>query len=1107
MPFIQFQFRRDTADNWASANPTLADGEIGIESDTGQFKIGNGLDNWTTRPYGGIQGDAGPAGPQGEPGANGIDANPDAVINGLLNITLNSTGDFIPGTDILQDLGSPTNRFRHVYVGPGSVYIGDNVITQAATGGLILPGVTRATGYYADDVDDEDQWGSNPVISGTVTVIDATRYEILAGQTPSANYSPAIYTVEKDDNRIDSVNIDVGGSGWTKSEADYARDNNMYATNVTGAIDNFNASDWVQIPFRVEIKAEDIEYEDMFGGGADLGSFTIDGNSLQVSSGTDIYVETYETGGDGESRLVLKPQDNGEENPSRIEGSYSVGIWANNTDSDNTHKWLFGTDGNLKLPAGGDIVDSNGTSVLGGSNGSGLPTITVPGEQGTTYKGLQVSYGMIHSNGSSFEYNVNKIVIYKPSVAVTTIDPTSSDDDFQVSGLGDSDVLAMFVLYGDTNGPKLLSTLQAFAETVIDSVILAEGQTGVYNTVDQMKTLFYSNYQTLASVADGLYTNFQFFIGGINNNFIVSADLSGQGSGSGFAVYGLSYNMSDNTVSVIGYDGGLDYVVGDVIVITGTSIQDAQSNPLATPDNDITITVTGVSELGQVQTFTVTGTLPRPTGIWPTNNIGDGGADQYDTANYISTNLATEISYNNGETVEDGTGAFGEGSSYSFVYDTAIFGLFATGSSATLIRTSGGSGADGDSITIAGNIYGPDTPPETYNNAVSYINIVSNIWAGPIVSFTHADYGDEVDILIADDGDGAGVGITRDTNNGIYNPYREGSWDSDVSPGGTLWNTDGWADFTDVETRTYLPLYAAFGFGGLGNKIVGAECVMYLPDNDKYYAVKFDSWTQNGNGGGFAYTRREIDVNNLQEGIRFSDGTVLKSAEGVGRVKLESPGSRRIEEAYGYKQVSVTAKNTINLTATASRSANGEYRFWVDSATTTIDDVLNDTVAAGIVDTTTIQFSLDNNTWYTFGGGTSFDGTERGYGVSLPVQNLNYSVGDTVYFRYQTGGAPVVWWSSADLPGGSSNFRGAIIDYHAYTGDSTIIGTIHIVDDDGEENITHTEVSSGSTDGENDDLWYVTNEGQIKYRRLDGNSSTLKVQWTAKVFYGSETND
>lgn len=39
---VRIQLRRDTAANWVSANPTLRAGEIGIETDTLKFKIGNG---------------------------------------------------------------------------------------------------------------------------------------------------------------------------------------------------------------------------------------------------------------------------------------------------------------------------------------------------------------------------------------------------------------------------------------------------------------------------------------------------------------------------------------------------------------------------------------------------------------------------------------------------------------------------------------------------------------------------------------------------------------------------------------------------------------------------------------------------------------------------------------------------------------------------------------------------------------------------------------------------------------------------------------------------------------------------------------------------------
>jgi len=43
--------RRDTAANWTAANPTLLAGEIGIESDTGKIKIGDGSTVWASLGY------------------------------------------------------------------------------------------------------------------------------------------------------------------------------------------------------------------------------------------------------------------------------------------------------------------------------------------------------------------------------------------------------------------------------------------------------------------------------------------------------------------------------------------------------------------------------------------------------------------------------------------------------------------------------------------------------------------------------------------------------------------------------------------------------------------------------------------------------------------------------------------------------------------------------------------------------------------------------------------------------------------------------------------------------------------------------------------------
>lgn len=43
--------RNDTANNWTTNNPVLLKGEIGLESDTGKYKIGDGTSNWQALSY------------------------------------------------------------------------------------------------------------------------------------------------------------------------------------------------------------------------------------------------------------------------------------------------------------------------------------------------------------------------------------------------------------------------------------------------------------------------------------------------------------------------------------------------------------------------------------------------------------------------------------------------------------------------------------------------------------------------------------------------------------------------------------------------------------------------------------------------------------------------------------------------------------------------------------------------------------------------------------------------------------------------------------------------------------------------------------------------
>jgi len=47
------QVRRGTAAQWETADPVLESGEIGFETDTGKFKIGDGTTDWVDLKYAG----------------------------------------------------------------------------------------------------------------------------------------------------------------------------------------------------------------------------------------------------------------------------------------------------------------------------------------------------------------------------------------------------------------------------------------------------------------------------------------------------------------------------------------------------------------------------------------------------------------------------------------------------------------------------------------------------------------------------------------------------------------------------------------------------------------------------------------------------------------------------------------------------------------------------------------------------------------------------------------------------------------------------------------------------------------------------------------------
>jgi hypothetical protein len=88
---IRIQLRRDTSANWASSNPVLRAGEIGIETDTLKFKIGNGSAAWNSiTAY-----------------ANVVPSDLNTTLGGYLEVT--DIGDSVAGLNGSQNLLIPND--------------------------------------------------------------------------------------------------------------------------------------------------------------------------------------------------------------------------------------------------------------------------------------------------------------------------------------------------------------------------------------------------------------------------------------------------------------------------------------------------------------------------------------------------------------------------------------------------------------------------------------------------------------------------------------------------------------------------------------------------------------------------------------------------------------------------------------------------------------------------------------------------------------------------------------------------------------------------------------------------------------------------------------
>jgi hypothetical protein len=173
----RLQVRRGSASNWTSTNPTLYAGEIGYETDSGRFKIGDGTKDWISLDYNAVV-------PSGFLPGSGINITPAAdgstVTISVADQTIQVSGitDFIDGVnDRVADLLTPGSNIQLTYTDSGN----DTSTLQVAVTGVSLSGHTHNLSDITDvtasstEVNYLDGSTQGTVTSGNAVVVDNSK--------------------------------------------------------------------------------------------------------------------------------------------------------------------------------------------------------------------------------------------------------------------------------------------------------------------------------------------------------------------------------------------------------------------------------------------------------------------------------------------------------------------------------------------------------------------------------------------------------------------------------------------------------------------------------------------------------------------------------------------------------------------------------------------------------------------------------------------------------------------------------------------------------------------------------------------------------------------
>jgi hypothetical protein len=207
----RIQVRRDTAENWTNNNPTLADGEIGFETDTGLFKIGANNTAWTSLAYAQVAGPAGPAGPEGAVGPVGAVGEPGVPgINGMDGLNGLNGVDGLSAYEIWLSLGNSGTEqdFIDSLAGEDGVDGVDGL--NGANGAAGAPGADGADGDPSDIQKIVFVYAASSPNTNSGNWTNSTIYSVGTGSGGSPNGFSQSFTIQKNSaTSVIEINFDA----------------------------------------------------------------------------------------------------------------------------------------------------------------------------------------------------------------------------------------------------------------------------------------------------------------------------------------------------------------------------------------------------------------------------------------------------------------------------------------------------------------------------------------------------------------------------------------------------------------------------------------------------------------------------------------------------------------------------------------------------------------------------------------------------------------------------------------------------------------------------------------------------------------------------------